>query len=448
MQMRANPLDIDVPFFPFRIWASEDDSHYFTANHLVGRPICLNRQAAEVLRMADGETPFADIVSKLVDRYPDAGGRGVVSSQVVDLLRYLATYELIWWREVPLELVPVGPPPIVFWEITAACNLRCLHCVVGAGTKLDGELSTERCLELAQELAEAGVQNVTFSGGEPLIHPDFRLLAERVHELGLMVQVSTNGTLVTPEIARWLRRIGAEIQVSLDGSTPEIHDHMRPGRGAFDKTIAGIEALVAAGHDITIGTVVSTMNLGDIPSIVELAEGLGAARFRLVPFVPKGRGYDHMDIEISPFEMKQVTQYLHDLRGKTKIRIASLEFEDMLNDKLCQDPLNLNRGLGCSGAVAYATITPTGEVLPCHFFEGTRADSVAFAAFSEVWHHSRFLNYFRHLTVNDLHGACRDCSWLMRCGGSCRAVNFAKGDLLGGNHHCWIAYESRTNKAR
>lgn len=448
MQMRTKPLDTDVPYFPFRIWASEDNTHYFTANHLVDRPIRLNRQAAEVLRMADGETPFADIVSKLVDRYPDAGGREVVFSQVAGLLCNLATSELIWWREGPLELIPVGPPPAVFWEITAACNLGCLHCVVGAGTKLDDELSTERCLELAQELAEAGVQSVAFSGGEPLIHPDFRLLAERVRELGLMVQVSTNGTLVTPEIAHWLRRLDAEIQVSLDGSTPEIHDHMRPGRGAFEKTIAGIKVLVAAGHDITIGTVVSTINLGDIPSIVTLAENLGAARFRLIPFVPKGRGHDHMDIEISPFEMKQVTQYLHDLRGKTKIGIASLEFEDMLGDKVCEDPLNLKRGLGCSGAVAYATITPTGEVLPCHFFEGIRADSVASGTFSEVWHLSRFLNYFRHLSVSDLHGACRDCSWLMCCGGSCRAVNFAKGDLLGGNHHCWIAQESRTSKAR
>jgi len=443
MEIRTKPLDSDVPYFPYPIWESSDQHLYCTTNHLVGKLIHLDRQAGEALRLADGETRLADMVSKLVDLYPDAGGRDVIYSRVVDLLRSLSNDEIIWWRDSPLKTISVGPPPSIFWEITAACNLSCRHCVVGAGKKLDGELSTERCLQLAQELAEIGVRSVTFSGGEPLIHPDFRLLAGRVRELGLMVQVSTNGTLVTPEIAYWFRQIGAEIQVSLDGSTPEIHDYMRPGRGAFHKTIAGIEALVAAGHEITIGTVVSTINLADIPSILALAEKLGVARFRLIPFIPKGRGYDNMELEISPFEMKQITQYLHNLRGKTRIKIASLEFENMLSGESCSDHPDLNQGLGCSGAVAYATLTPTGELLPCHFFEGVRADNVALAPFEEVWYHSRFLNYFRQLVVNDLHGACRDCCWLPSCRGSCRAINYAKGDLFGSNYHCWIAEELR-----
>jgi len=123
------------------------------------------------------------------------------------------------------------------------------------------------------------------------------------------------------------------------------------------------------------------------------------------------------------------------------LKIASLEFEDMLDNKPCTYPIDLAQGLGCSGATAYATITPTGQLLPCHFFEGVRADSISSNPFREVWYRSRFLNYFRHLTVADLHGACRDCSWLPSCGGSCRAVNFAKGDLFGSNLACWIAEE-------
>lgn len=438
MKMRSEPLKEDVPFFAFPLKPAPEDSQYLVTNHLINRDILINRQAAEVIRLADGETSLGGIVARLAERYPEAGGSDVIYQDVVDLLRYLSQYELIWWREVPVVPMPVGPPVYVFWEITAACNLRCRHCVVSAGKRLAGELPTERCLELVRELAEVGVQSIAFSGGEPLAHPDFRLLAERVHALGMMIQVATNGTLINAEVAAWLKSLGAEVQVSLDGSTPEIHNYMRLGQNAFQRTIDGIKALVEAGHRVTIGTVVTRTNAEDIPSIVELTRELGAARFRLIPFVPKGRGESCIEMELSPHDMKEITQYLHDLRQTIDIEISSLEFEEMLDGELCLLPEQSHQRRGCSGAISYATITPTGEVLPCHFFAGVRADSVASKPFIEVWQRSRFLSYFRHLSASDLHGKCQDCSWLPNCGGGCRAVNFAKGDVLGGNHHCWV----------
>lgn len=381
MQMRTNPLDSDVPFFPFNIRPSGDGSHFVTTNHLTAKPIHLNKQAAEILRLTDGETPLSIIIARLVDRYPDAGGPTVIHSQIIDLLRFLTAKELIWWREKPLELLPAEPPSSVFWELTAACNLRCLHCVVSAGLKADKELPTKRCLELIEELADFGLQSIAFSGGEPLLHPDFRLIAEKVRNRGLMIQVATNGTMVTKEIAQWLKELNAEVQVSLDGSIAEIHDYVRPGCGAFAKAVEGIRTLVDTGHEVMIGTVLSTLNANDIPSLISLAETLDVAHFRLIPFVPKGRGESYMNLEVSLSEVKRVVQFLHELRGKTKVNIVALEFEDMLEIKLCADPFDINRHLGCHGAVSYATITPTGELLPCHFFEGVRADNVAFAPF-------------------------------------------------------------------
>jgi len=229
--------------------------------------------------------------------------------------------------------------------------------------------------------------------------------------------------------------------VSLDGSKPEIHDYMRPGHKAFEKAIGGIEALVAAGHEVMIGTVLSTINKEDLLNIISLAESLGAVHFRLIPFVPKGRGEKHANMEVSPAEVKDITQTLLDIRGKVRINITNLEFEEILTGKACIEPLNLSQKLGCGGATSYGTITPTGELLPCHFFSGVRADNVVSVPFAEVWKRSRFLNYFRQLTVADLHGGCRKCIWLPSCGGSCRAVNFAKGDLFGTNPQCWITQE-------
>jgi len=444
MKMRPDPLDSDVPYYPFPLRLCDDGIHYLANNHLISEPVRLNKQAAEVLRLANGENTLAALVSYLVERYPDGGGTQAVRVGVIDTLRTLSANELVWWRDVPVEPVPVEPPPSVFWEITAACNLRCRHCVVGAGTKLDGELTTERCLELASELASCGVGDVAFSGGEPLLRPDFRLIAERVSEHGMTFQVATNGTLVTPEIARWLKQMKSGVQVSLDGSNPEIHDWLRPGHEAFNRTVSGIRNLVEAGHPVMVGTVLSTRNIDDIPATLALCEDLGVSAFRLIPFVPKGRGGVFSDLEVAPSGVKRITQYLRSQRERTKLEITSLEFEDMLDGTACADPADESRGLGCSGAVAYATITPNGELLPCHFFEGVRADSVANAPFWDVWCRSRFLNYFRHLGVRDLHGACSECSWLPRCGGSCRAINYSKGDLFGPNRACWIALEIGT----
>ncbi len=431
-----------VPFFPFRLKRSGDNGTYLVRNHLTEKPVRINRGGAEVLRLADGQRTLSDMVAKLARRYPEAGGHEGIWARLQDFFQPLSRNELLWWREVPISPVAVGPPENMFWEITARCNLRCRHCVVGAGDALDGELTTARCLKLAEEMASFGVESIAFSGGEPLIHPDFKKIAARVHELGMEVQVATNGTLVDMDLARWLHEIGAGVQVSLDGSRPEIHDFMRPGSNAFERTIKGIETLVAAGNRVTIGTVLTSRNLEDIPEILELAIRLGAVGFRLIPFVPKGRGQLHRDLEVPPERVKDITLYLRDRREHLDIGIAEMEFEEFLDTMPCQDPVDWNRPLGCGGAVSYGTITPTGEVLPCHFFEGVRADTVVDSSFDEVWQRSRFLNYFRSLSISDLHGSrCRSCSYLSECGGSCRAANFAKGDLFGNNPQCWISME-------
>ncbi len=352
MLMRSNPADTDVPFFPFPLHES-DKGGYLTVNHLMAKPIHLNRQAAEVLRLADSVKPLSEIIERFAERYPEAGGNEFIRHRIIDLLRILTAKGLIWWRDIPVRPVPVSPPPSVFWEITAACNLQCLHCVVGAGVRVEGEISTERCLTLAEELADFGVENVAFSGGEPLLHPDFFTIAEKVRKLGMTIQVATNGTLVTPQVAQDLMDLDAQVQVSLDGSTPNIHDVLRPGQKAFMRSMAGIRALIAAGHEVTIGTVLSSLNIMDVPAIISLTDKLGAAAFRLIPFVPKGRGEFHKDMEVPREQVKEVIRYLHEMRGKTRLNIAPLEFEEMLNGGVCPDPLTPDQPLQCGGAVAY-----------------------------------------------------------------------------------------------
>lgn len=441
MLLDQENIDSKYPFYPFKLKKTNGGGSLEIINHLTAQPLRVNRHAAEVLRLLNGEYNLNQITKEIYIRYTDSTGEGDMRHKIIPLMLDLTQKNLLWWRDKKLEMMPVGPPENIFWEITAACNLRCSHCVVSAGNKSPKELNAKRCFALAKEMADFGVQSIAFSGGEPLIRPDFKKIAEYVKELGLSIQVATNGTLINEDIAQWLKDLQANVQVSLDGSNPKIHELMRPGSNAFEKTIAGIKALIKSGHEVTVGTVLTSVNKDDIFKIVDLSQAIGVTHFRLIPFVPKGRGEQFGHLELPPKIVGEITKQLIKLREKMSINIVPMEFEEMICGKRCSEKLNLNSPLGCSGAISYATITPSGELLPCHFFEGVRADSVMQKPFHEVWIKSRFLNYFRSLNIGDIEGACLKCQWLPKCGGSCRAANFAKGDLFGPNLSCWLVEE-------
>ena len=112
MRMRSDPADTDVPFFPFPLQKLEATHSYSAINHLMTKPIILDRQAAEVLRLCDGATTLSTIIQRLAESYPDAGGTQIIRPKVIDLLRRLSAKELIWWREIPVKAVPGDVPRV------------------------------------------------------------------------------------------------------------------------------------------------------------------------------------------------------------------------------------------------------------------------------------------------------------------------------------------------
>jgi radical SAM protein with 4Fe4S-binding SPASM domain len=290
---------------------------------------------------------------------------------------------------------------------------------------------------VADELAAFGVQQLILSGGEPLMRPDLIEIAEHAARQGLSLQIATNGTLISRQIANRLAAIGADAQVSLDGATPEVHDAFRQVPGSWARTVQGIRHLVTAGVPVMVAAVVTKMNAGQIPALYDLAAERGAHSFRILPFVPFGRGQAVRELELSPQEMRNVTDDLLQRRDQGGLPVVSMEFECTFSSPPQERAAPQTR-IGCDGAVAYCTITSNGEVLPCNYFAGAEAYNVKEHRFAWIWENSRFLNYFRSLTVSDIRGACQDCAWLPTCRGSCIAANFAHGDVFQANCHCWL----------
>lgn len=150
------------------------------------------------------------------------------------------------------------------WELTLACNLDCAHCGSRAGKVRRGELSLERCLEVADELADQGCELVTLSGGEPTLRKGWDRIAGRLAERGLYVNMVTNGVYRSDaarrDIAARARDAGmCNIAVSIDGPRA-VHEVFR-GPGTFDSTLAAVAAFRDVGLPVAVLTTVSRLNL-------------------------------------------------------------------------------------------------------------------------------------------------------------------------------------------
>ena len=428
-----------VPFFPFEIRNLERERGYILDHPVSGKHYEINFVAFEVLRLCNGVATYEEIVQELNRRHHIGGTE--IRNRCAPLLRTLERDGLLWWRTDRMQVASVGPPQFVLWNMTDRCNHRCQHCVIDASTALPDELSTLEGMRLLDELASFGTRSLVLSGGEPLIRRDFFEIAAHAHRNGMTFQLATNATFVTERVANKIAAFSASAQVSLDGSTPSIHDSFRGCPGAWKRTVRGIKNLVKTGTHVMLASTITKKNIDDIPRLYKLAGDLGVKVFRILPFVPFGRGARARMLEVQADKMKEVTIWLHRQHCRGGLPVAPMEFQCLLAPIDGKDSKNGSWRIGCDGAVAYCTVTSSGDVLPCNFFKGVRVHNVRRSPFHWIWDNCHFLQYFRSLTVNDIHGACHRCEWLSQCRGSCIAVNFVHGDLFQSNRHCWYARE-------
>jgi MoaA/NifB/PqqE/SkfB family radical SAM enzyme len=175
----------------------------------------------------------------------------------------------------------LAAPLYVAWQITNECNLACLHCIEesGPGKAFRDELDASEVFAVIDQMMDHEVPYLSFSGGEPMLHPLFFDMVERVCQRGAQLKIETNGHYLTPENCERLYRLGVKaVQVSLDGASAATFGRMRV-RGEFDRTIEGVRNLHAAGVPIEINFSPASFNIHEAAAIVDLAHELGAGSF-------------------------------------------------------------------------------------------------------------------------------------------------------------------------
>jgi len=429
--------EVSVPYFPVGVEEADGEPRF--QDILTGESCQINSAAACLLACCDGYRTFGEIVTELAAVYHEEPA--TIAAIARPVLEQVTRTGLLWWRERRMNWYDLPAPMAVLWDLTGRCNLSCRHCIVSSDIEGPDGLSTDESRRLVDEMAAFGVRQLILSGGEPLVRPDFLELCRYAAGKGLSLQVATNATLVTETLAEELSKLGAMAQVSLDSRDPDVHDEFRGRPGAWLRTMDGIRYLVNAGVPVTMAATVTTMSIDAIPDLYRLAAQTGITTFRILPFVPGGRGASWDSLEVSPAAMRDLTSRLTGLRDDIGLQIAPMEFECTLQPPV-ETPIMDGLPIGCDGARAYCTVTSSGDVLPCNYFAGVKTENVKDKPFAEIWKTSAFLNYFRSLVVDDLDGPCKQCDHLGTCRGSCLAANFVHRSMFQSNCHCWLADEA------
>ncbi len=350
--------------------------------------------------------------------------------------------------------------PVVVWNVTRRCNLRCIHCYAHADqTTAPDELTLAQGKRLMDDLAAFGVPVLLFSGGEPLVRKDLPELAAYAVERGMRAVISTNGTLITRETARTLQEIGLSyVGISLDGMEA-VNDRFRGVDGAFQKALQGIRNCREAGIKVGLRFTINKFNAKEIPHIFSLLEEMEIPRVCFYHLVYAGRGSKLVEEDLSHEQSRKTVDLIMDLtrnlheRGKPKEVLTVDNHADgpyLYLRLLREDPdraaevlelLKMNegnnsgRGIGC--------ISWNGEVHADQFWRHYSFGNVKARPFSEIW---TDLSDPLMKKLKDkkkyVKGRCARCGWLDICGGNFRVrAEAVTGDVWAPDPACYLTDE-------
>jgi 12,18-didecarboxysiroheme deacetylase len=349
--------------------------------------------------------------------------------------------------------------PVVVWNMTRRCNLKCIHCYSNS-TDIDypDELTTEEGKKLIDDLAAFGSPVILFSGGEPLIRKDLLELAQYATDKGMRAVISTNGTLITREIAAKLQKIGLSyVGVSLDG-LEKTHDRFRGKKGAFVEAIEGIRNCREAGIKVGIRFTVNKHNVADVPAMFDLLRKEKIERLCFYHLVYTGRGSKLREEDLTHEETRKLLDLI--AAETKKMFDEGLSPEILTVDNHADGPylylkmkkenperareilelLEMNEGN--SSGVGIGCVSWDGEVYPDQFWRNQSLGNVRKRPFGEIWTDDKneFLMKMKDKKKH-VQGRCAGCLWLGVCAGNFRARAESEGDLWGPDPACYLADE-------
>jgi len=365
-------------------------------------------------------------------------------------------------KDLPSHLLQFSKDkkPVVVWNMTRRCNLKCVHCYARAlSTEGEDDISTDQGKAIITDLAEFGSPVMLFSGGEPLVRKDLVELADFAVKKGMRAVISTNGTLITKKKAKELKDVGLSyVGISLDGGE-EVHDKFRGVRGAFKKALEGVANAKAEGIKVGLRFTINKRNVLEIPTLFKIMKEMEVPRICFYHLVYSGRGSELIKEDLNHEETRAALDLIMD---ETKAMFdAGTEPEVLTVDNhadgpyvylrlLNEDPErakevmkllsfnegnNSGRGIGC--------ISWDGQVHADQFWRNHTFGNVLERPFSEIWMDEN-IELLHKLKDKKKYvgGRCATCKYLDICAGNFRARAEAYyGDIWAQDPACYLTDE-------
>jgi 12,18-didecarboxysiroheme deacetylase len=365
-------------------------------------------------------------------------------------------------RALPSHLLQFSEDkkPVVVWNVGRRCNLRCRHCYSGSADRAyEGELGTAEGLALIDDLAGFGVPVILFSGGEPLLRPDILQLIAHAGRRGLRSVLSTNGTLITPELSLRLKDLALSyVGISLDGLEPT-HDRFRGSPGAFRQALEGLRNCREAGLKVGLRFTISRGNAADIPGIFELLRRESIPRVCFYHLVYAGRGsrlieedLDHAQTRRAVDQIIDLTRELHRAGQPREVLTVDnhadgvylylrARREEPARAEAILELLRMNGGNSSGHGIA--CVSWDGSVHPDQFWRHLTLGNVRDRLFSAIWSDpaDELLARLRDKKAH-VKGRCARCRYLELCGGNFRVrAEAVTGDLWEADPACYLTDE-------
>lgn len=343
--------------------------------------------------------------------------------------------------------------PIVFWNITYKCNLECLHCYINAGPfrREDEELPSSKIIEIAKEMIEMKIPLIIFSGGEPLARKDFfEIIKVFRNSQKPKLALSTNGTLITEDVAKRLKENGfSYVGISIDSTNPQEHDTFRGSKGAFNAAIRGIKNSIKLGLDVGIRTTITKYNIDEVSEIIKYASKLGIKRVSLYLLDTTGRGTEISEWLPTHQQMIKMCKSLIDNARKyedLEILLVRMNFAGIyivhLTSNTKEEFLKGLELLGSQGDCGRKTISiyPDGRVMPCQFINYLTIGDLKKQNLKSVLNPANeALRPFMKIQDYLRGEKCSKCAFKVICGGGSRSRALAlTGDPWGDDPACFI----------
>ena len=314
-------------------------------------------------------------------------------------------------------------PHTAVWELTLACNFKCIHCGGTAGTSRKNELTFEEIKTIAADLKRIGFPRVTLIGGEPFLRKDWYEIAQVVKDTGLELTYVTNGSLFPDDAdltAKVIEVKPSTLAFSLDGGTPETHDYIRGNyRGSFTKIMQSLELFRHTGIQLAIITTVNKLNLKELPLIRDLISGEDIVW--QIQICNKNGSRFNKDFFLSKEEYIQTAEFIHNTAKQyPNFKITGADDVGYLSSKYPLSVVNSRCWDGCNAGRRTIGIQSNGDIkgcdsLPDSYVEGNIRERSLY----DIWLDPKSFPYTRNFDKSQLKGCCAKCPHGEICKGGC-----------------------------